>query len=181
MALRKTILTIDGFDQAYLGYYLPNRNWNGWEFAHFERHEAIKVAEDFNKVNLDFPMTYDPIYDQFYTWDEANEDYYIIKGANYETNEGIKHLYSIGSGYWRWDRITESQIHSIAQQIEEFLYYHVMYHCYDEDSPKREAMVESLVKQFADLETLAEAINIFWDEGIETNEKYIQLGGILRI
>lgn len=178
--MHKTILTIDGFNPAYLGYYIPNKNWNGWEFAHFEFSEAIKIAEEFNK-NADYPMTYDPIYDQFYVWEEANKDYYIIKGEDHETDEGIKHLYGIGSGYWVWDRISKSQIRSIAQQIEEFIYYHDTYNYWDEYDIRREVMVDDFIRQFRNLDALAQAINIMWDERIKADEKYTKLGGILRI
>jgi hypothetical protein len=93
----KTILTLDSFAPAYLGYYIKGQNWNGWEYAHFSLAEGIKIMEEYNK-NAERPMRYDSIYDQFYLWDEGIENYYIIKGYDIPIAEGIQHLYGIGTG-----------------------------------------------------------------------------------
>ena len=177
--LYRTILTVDGILPAYLGYYIKSKDWNGWEFAYFELSEAHKVAEGFNQ-QAEHPMTYDAIYDQFFVWDEGAEDYYIIKGEDLQTEDGIKHLYGIGAGCWTWKGISKSTVRYIAQEAEEFIFYHDTYKYMDEYDLKREQTVESLIEQFKDLAILLQVMNILRDEDLEADARFEALGGILK-
>lgn len=178
--LHQTVLTIDGFAPAFLGYYIKGDDWNGWEYAHFELSEAHKVAEA-NNVDAEHIMTYDAIYDQFYMWDEGNEDYYIIKGHDALTDEGIKHLYGIGAGCWTWDRVSESNIRYVAQETEEFIFYHDTYNYWDEYDDRREQTVSSFIEQFKNLTILVQVMNIMRDEDLEADERFEKLGRILKL
>ncbi len=176
--LHQAVLTIDGIAPTFLGYYLKGADWNGWEYAYFELDEAMKVAEGFNQ-QAEHPMTYDPIYDQFYMWDEGEDDYYMVKGIDAPTDKGTKHLYSIGAGCWTWDRMSKSSIRSIAQETEEFIFYHDTYNYMDECDIRREQTVEAIIEQFKDLKVLVQAMNIMRDEDLEADARFELLGGIL--
>lgn len=115
--MHKNVFTLDGFAGAYIGY-ADGSNWNGWAMPYFELPEALEVAEGFNEC-AEHPMEYDRVYDQFYVWDEGNEDYDIIKGRDFITDHGVKHLYGIGAGSWTWD---EEFSKPIADFIEELFW-----------------------------------------------------------
>ena len=42
--MRKSVFTVDGFADAYIGYTRGDR-WNGWAAPYFEREEAIRVMQ----------------------------------------------------------------------------------------------------------------------------------------
>ena len=175
----KTIFTIGEVAKAYIGY-TKGQLWNGWATPYFEFAEAIEVMQDFNKC-ADNLMRYDETYDQFYVWDEGNDDYEMWKGEDYATDEGIKHLYGIGAYCWVWEFINDDDIHSLAQQIEEFIYYHDTYNYLDEYDLKREQTVEIIAEQFKDFKTLKQAIEIMHNEELTEELKFAKLGGILKL
>lgn len=176
----KTIFTTDGFAPAYLGYYIQGQDWNGWEYAHFTHTEGMKIMEEYNK-NAERPMMYDPIYDQFYLWDEGIEDYYIIKGYDIPTAEGIQHLYGIGAGCWTWYRISAEGIRYVAQEVEEFIYYKHSYHYWDEYDNRRDDVVNYLLEEFKNLSVLVQVMNIMRNEELKADERFAKLKGILNL
>ena len=174
----KTIFTIGDVDGAYIGY-TSGRRWNGWATPYFELAEATEVMQDFNKC-ADNLMKYDETYDQFYVWDEGNDDYEMWQGNDYETDEGIKHLYDIGAYSWVWDDITEYDIENITRGIEDFIWEFDTYEHRDQYDD-REELVESIQVQLKEFSTLKQAIKIFYNDNLTKELKFEKLGGILRI
>ena len=177
--MRKSVFTVEDYPKAYIGYASPIK-WKCWEMAHFEIAEAKRVAEGFNEC-AEHPMQYDPIYDQFYVWDEGNQDYDIIKGEDIQTEDGIKHLYGIGAGNWFWSAMSEKTCLSLAQQIEEFIFYHDTYNYMDEYDLKREGVIEAIKTQLMDLTTFQQAFEIWHNEDLTEEAKFEKLGGILNV
>ena len=99
----RTIFTIDCFIPAYIGY-TSGRLWNGWGTPFFEIAEALQVMADYNK-NTDRPMQYDEETDSFRVAETEYTDEEVWKGKNYNTEDGIKHLYGIGAYCWIWDAV----------------------------------------------------------------------------
>ncbi len=111
--MRKTLFTIGEYPKAYIGY-TSGRLWNGWATPHFELDEALRVMQGFNEC-AEYPMRYDKEKDQFYILDTEDEPE-VWKGENYQTADGIRHLYGIGAYSWVWD---EEEIASTARAIDE--------------------------------------------------------------
>lgn len=175
---RKAVFTIEDYPKAYMGYTAPIK-WKCWDMAHFELAEAKRVAEGFNEC-AEHPMTYDPIYDQFFVWDEGNEDYDIIRGEDIETEEGIKHLYGIGAGNWLWDGITERKCFNLAQEIEDFIYEYDTYEAKDQYSD-RYAMVEKIKTKLKDLTTFQQVYEVWNDEDLKAEQKFETLRKELKL
>ena len=177
--MHKTIFTIDGFAPAYIGYTDGDR-WNGWATPYFEKSEAIRVMEDYNK-NTESPIFYNEEYDTFYHFGTDNYSGEMWKGERYQTEEGIKILYGIGAYCWIWDDVNDGDRRYLAQQVEEFIFYHDTYNYRDEYGIEREQTVESIVEQFKDLNTFYKAINIMRDEDMEAKARFEELGRILKL
>lgn len=73
--------------QAYIG--------EGIEYPLYEINEAIKLMEEFN-VHNESKMHYSEGNDAFWMAESGAKEFTIWKGRNYETADGIKHLYDIG-------------------------------------------------------------------------------------
>ena len=174
----KKVFTIDGFDHVYIGYTSGHR-WNGWATPHFEFAEALEVMHDYNEC-AEPPMQYDEVYDQFYILDKETAELEVWKGENYNTIEGIKHLYGIGAYSWVWDDITNYDILNIAERIEGFIWEFDTYH-YQDECIDRMQTVETIQKQLKDFNTLKQAIRIFYNDDLTEELKFEKLGGILRV
>lgn len=177
--MKKAVFTIEDYPKAYIGYTSHNK-WKGiWDMAHFELAEAQRVADGFNEC-AEHPMQYDPIYDQFFVWDAGNDDYDIVKGKDCHTEDGIKHLYEIGIG-WFWSAVDEQKCLHLAQQIEEFIFYYDTYNYMDEYDLKRYDVVEEIKNQLRELKTFQQAYEIFNDDDLPKELKFNKLGGILKL
>ena len=174
----KKVFTIDGFDYVYIGY-TSGRRWNGWATPHFEFAEALEIMHDYNEC-AETPMQYDKVYDQFYILDKESDEFEVWKGKDYNTTEGIKHLYGIGAYSWVWDDITDYDIENIAQRIEDFIWEFDTYEHRDQYND-REELVESIIAQLKDFKTLKQAIRIFYNDDLTEELKFEKLGGILRV
>ena len=177
--MQKAVFTIEDYPKAYMGYTSPIK-WKCWDMAHFELAEAKRVAEGFNEC-AEHPMEYDPIYDQFFVWDEGNEDYDIIKGEDCMTEDGIKHLYAIGAGNWFWKTPTDRTYLYLAQQIEEFVFYHDTYNYMDEYDLKREEVVKEITSQLKELPTFQKVYEIWHNEDLSAEARFEALGKELKI
>lgn len=113
---RKTVFAID--NHCPVVGYTEGKLWNGWATPYFPLEEAIRVMEDFNKTS-DIPMRFNEANDCFILYNEGNEDYEIWEGANYHTEEGIQHLYSIGAFSWVWDEWSAKEIAKIVRFLLE--------------------------------------------------------------
>lgn len=61
----------------------------------YEINEAFKVVEEFNAHN-ESKIHYSEGNDSFWMAESGEKEFTIWQGKNYETKEGIKHLYSLG-------------------------------------------------------------------------------------
>lgn len=176
--MHKNVFTIDGFGYAYIGY-TSGKLWNGWATPHFEFAEAIEVMHNYNECAENL-MQYDEVYDQFYIFDKETAEFEMWEGEDYNTDNGIKHLYGIGAYSWVWDEITNYDIENIARGIEDFIYEFDTYEHRDQYDD-REELVEAIENQLKDFSILKQAIKIFYNENLTEEAKFEKLGGILRV
>lgn len=176
--MHKNVFTIDDLSYAYIGY-TSDKKWNGWATPHFELAEALEVMHGYNEC-ADSPMQYDEIYDQFYILYKDTAELEAWEGKDYNTEDGIKHLYGIGACSWVWDDITDYDIESIARGIEDFIYEFDTYEHRDQYDD-REELVNKIKDQLKDFSTLKQAIKIFYNEDLPEELKFNKLGGILKV
>ena len=170
----KTIFTIDGIAPAYIGY-TSGSLWNGWATPYFEINEALQVMADYNKDIPDNPMKYDEHLDRFIIIDSEGMQYEPLdtwKGKNIQTDDGIKHLYGIGAYSWVWDAVNDGDRRYLAQQVEEHIFYHDTYNYMDEYDLNRDDVVNSIAKQFDNLDTFHKAICIMRNEDLTSEQKF---------
>ena len=136
---------------------------------------VIEVMHDYNECT-ETSMQYDKVYDQFYILDKESDEFEVWKGKDYNTTEGIKHLYGIGAYSMTWDNITNYDIENIARGIEDFIWESDTYEHRD-----REELVDSIIAQLKDFNTLKQAIRIFYNDDLTEELKFEKLGGILRV
>ena len=177
--MNKTIFTIDGIAPAYIGYTDGDR-WNGWATPYFEKEEAFRVMEDYNK-NTEIPIFYNEQYDTFYHFGTDNYSGEMWKGEDHKTEDGIKHLYSIGAYCWVWDDVNDGDRRYLAQEVEEFIFYHDTYNYWDEYDDKREEVVTKIIEQFKVLDTFHKAICIMRNEDLTEDDRFEKLGEILEL
>jgi hypothetical protein len=99
--MTKQVITIGDHNHKYIGY-ISSKRWNGWVIPHFEIAEAMKVMQNFNSYNPEHPIIYDQANDTFIHNDDEIE---LWKGTDYNTEDGIKHLYDIGAYTLTWETI----------------------------------------------------------------------------
>ena len=176
--MKKALFTIDGFDNPHIGY-TSGRRWNGWATPYFEVDEALKIMEEFNKERGE-KMVYDEEVDSFRVAETEYTDEEIWKGTNYDTEEGIKHLYGIGAYSWVWELTTDDDIRSVAQRIEDFLYELDTYEFKDQYA-ERDEVVDAIVKQLQDFSTLKQVLIALYTEELTEEELAEKLGKELKI
>lgn len=180
--MHKAVFTIEDYPKAYFGY-CPNYQWKGiWDMAHFELDEAKRVAEGFNET-AEHPMEYDPIYDQFFVWDEGNEDYDFVKGEDCQTEDGIKHLYPIGAGNWFWSAVDDMKCFYLAQGIEDFLWEYDTYAYWDCFGLEwdRDFVVKQIKTQLKELTTFQKVYEVWNDEDLSQDERFDKLSKLLTV
>lgn len=175
----KCVFTIGDYENAYVGY-TDGSKWNGWATPYFTYLTALEVMYDYNEDAGKEIMKYDPIYDQFYILDKESGELEVWKGKQYVTEEVIVCLYGIGAYSWVWDEITSYDIDNIARGIEDFLWEFNPYEHRDQyDS--REELTEKIKSQLKELNTLKDAIMLFYCNSLTKELKYYRLGRILRV
>lgn len=175
----KTIFTIEGVPTAFKGY-TSGRLWNGWATPYFEMSEALAVMAAYNKYSGG-AMIYDKATDAFYIFPTKYTDEALFEGTNYNTDDGIKHLYGIGAYYFIWDAVNDDDVKYLAEEIEEFIFYHDTYQYHDEYGIEREQTINSIVEEFKNLDVLCKAMRIMKNEELEADERFEALGGILNV
>ena len=175
--LRKTVFTIGDEPKAYIGY-TSGRLWNGWATPYFEKAEADKVMEEFNKC-AEFPMQYDEVYDQFYILDPEVEELEKWEGNDVPTPDGIKHLYGIGAYAWIWDEVNDDDFLYLAQVIEDFIYEFDTYG-YRDVGIDREEMVEEIKNQLKEL-TVYKQVYELWHGELSKDELFDELSKLLTV
>ena len=177
--MNKKVFTIGDYENAYVGY-TDGSKWNGWATPYFTYLTALEVMYDYNEDVGEEIMKYNPIYDQFYILDKESGELKVWKGKQYATEEGIVCLYGIGAYSWVWDEITDYDIDNIARGIEDFLWEFNPYEHRDQyDS--REELTEKIKSQLKELNTLKDAIMLFYCNSLTEELKYYRLGRILRV
>lgn len=174
----KKVFTIDAFYHVYIGY-TSGRRWNGWATPYFEFAEALEIMHDYNECT-ETSMQYDKVYDQFYILDKESDEFEVWKGEDYNTTEGIKHLYGIGAYSWIWDDINGNDIYNISMWIEDFIWEFDTYH-YQDECLDRMQTVEVIQNQLKDFNTLKQAIRILYNDNLTNEVKFEQLGGVLKL
>ena len=175
----KCVFTIGDYENAYVGY-TDGKKWNGWATPYFTYLTALEVMYDYNEDVGEEIMKYDPIYDQFYILEKESGELEVWKGKQYATEEGIVCLYGIGAYSWVWDEITDYDIDNIARGIEDFLWEFNPYEHRDQyDS--REELINKIKSQLKELNTLKDAIMLFYCNSLAEELKYYRLGRILRV
>ena len=135
----------------------------------------------YNQIHDVDQMQYDEERDEFFIYEEALEEFTIWKGKNLKTEDGIKHLYDIGAYYYMWNSVGATKHREVAQQVEEFLYYHDTYNYWDEYDNRREEVVTKITEQFQDLNTFHKAICLMRREDLSAEEIFEALGNILKL
>ena len=177
--MNKKVFTIGNYENAYVGY-TDGSTWNGWATPYFTYLTALEVMYDYNEDVGEEIMKYNPIYDHFYILDKESGELEVWKGKQYVTEEGIVCLYGIGAYSWVWDEITGYDIDNIARGIEDFLWEFNPYEHRDQyDS--REELTEKIKSQLKELNTLKDAIMLFYCNSLTEELKYYRLGRILRV
>lgn len=97
----KNLFTPGNVAPFFSGYHNKNYSWNGFAAPAFTFEEALKIQTYLNQFKENY-MTYNPEKDEFKVLDLDFDCFDIFTGENYLTEDGIKHLYSIGSGIWTW-------------------------------------------------------------------------------
>lgn len=176
--MHKAVFTIDDNTLAYIGYTIGEK-YKHYDVPYFDMDTAIQIVEEFNSIS-EYPIIYDDVYDQFYLYDEGNEEYEIYKTKEFKTAEGIKKLYAIKGGYWEWQEFTEANVNSLAEGIDDFIYEFDTYG-YRDVGIDREEMVDEIKNQLKDLETLAEAIEIYYTDLLSADEIFEELSKLLTV
>ena len=157
--MKKLLFTIDGFSYPHIGYTAGKR-WNGWATPFFEIDEALKVMAEFNFERPDYEMTYDEETDTFshYIDDDEIEEW---KGKNYQTDDGIKHLYSIGAYSWVWEDVNAQDIYAVAQRVADTMWECDTYELRDQYDDVND-VVDIIAKQLQDLHTLKHIVKFLY-------------------
>lgn len=169
--LNKAVFTLEDHPKAYIGYAIPIKG-NHWIMPYFEFDVSVQILKDFEDHIL-----YDKGNDQFKIWDEGIGDYAFIKGKEFITDEGIKHLYAIGSGNWLWKGI---KCFDLALGIEDFIYEYDTYH-YRDECIDRMQTAEAIQNQLKEFTVLQRVYEIWHNNTLTKDLKFEKLGGILTI
>ena len=177
--MHKLVFTTNGFEYPHIGYTAGKR-WNGWATPYFEIDEAIKIMEEFNSYEPEFPITYNEKTDTFSVEEIGGGNGDEWKGVNYQTDEGIKHLYGIGAYSWTWEDTTQKDIYAVAQRIEDFLWELDTYEHRD-NYDSREELLKEIINQLQDFKTLKQVLIYLYTEELTEQELFDKLGRELRI
>ena len=160
--MHKVLFTTNGFEHPHIGYTRGD-DWNGWATPFFEIDEALAIMEEFNKQNPDDQILYSEANDTFMR-KVADDEIDLWRGKNYQTEDGVKHLYGIGAYSWTWEDVTDEDIYCVAQRIEDFLWELDTYEHRDQYAD-REELVKEIVKQLQDFKVLKYVIKVLytWD------------------
>ncbi len=176
--MHKAVFTIGEEPKAYIGY-TSGRLWNGWATPYFEKEEAIRVAEEFNKC-AEYPMQYDDVYDQFYILDMETKELEKWEGIDYHTAEGIKHLYGIGAYSWVWDEANDQDCRHLAEWIEDFIYEYDTYE-YRDQYDDRDETVQVIKEQLKELTTFQQVYEVWHNEDLSQDERFEKLSKLLTV
>lgn len=104
MDYEKRYFSLDESNKFYLGYYIPNKKWNGWAMPYFEQSIAESITN--SVTTSDFQIVYDKYTDCYVCKVLENDrvvESYIIEKKVIDTKEGKKEVYDFGTIGWTWD------------------------------------------------------------------------------
>lgn len=174
--MKKALFQIDD-GPVYIGYTNGDR-WNGWATPYFPLEEAQKIQAEFSQ-GVDFPMFYDVNKDEFRIKYDDDEPY-IWKGEDIQTEDGIKHLYGIGAYSHIWDDLGDEDKRYLAHQIIEIIEDVDPYEYHDSYDNEDECL-EAILVEFADIDVFYEAHRIMNNALYSADEIYTKLGEFLKI
>lgn len=170
--MKKALFYIEN-SPIYMGY-TNGEKFKGCEMPKFELEVAQAIQAEINQGSQ-YPMFYDVANDEFYQNIDGDVD--VWKGKDYETEDGIKHLYEIGNRQWQ---VVGREIKlSLAQTINDFLYDYDPYE-YRDAFDDEDEVITPLMKQFSDNEIFIKAHSIMNSE-LKNEEKYEQFSQILKL
>lgn len=161
----------------YIGY-TNGDYWNGWATPYFPFKEALRICYAWN--NEYNPMVYDKERDEFRLHYEGDDEPYIWKGEDIQTEDGIQHLYGIGAYSHIWDDFGDEDKRYLAEQICEFLIeydidlYEDHYECGDD-------FLEDVLDSLADINVFADAYFAMNNSKLAPNEIYTLLRKALEL
>ena len=161
----------------YMGY-TNGDYWNGWATPYFPLKEALRICYAWN--NEYSPMVYDKERDEFRLHYEGDDEPYIWKGEDIQTEDGIQHLYGIGAYSHIWDDLGDEDKRYLAEQICEFLVeydidlYEDHYECGDD-------FLEDILDSLADINVFADAYYAMNNGKLAPNEIYTLLRKALQL
>lgn len=176
--MKQAVFTMDGNATAYVGY-TAGASWNGWATPYFEKAEAMRMLEDFNR-HSDGTMKYDEATDSFRVYDTICGDYEEWDGFDTQTEHGKKHLYGIGAYSWIWDKVDKSDIRSLAQQINDFLYDYDTYEHRDVVDDEDE-FIEAMMAQLENPHTFVKAYTLLNDDHLKADAKFEKMTEVLTV
>lgn len=170
--MKKALFYIEN-SPIYMGY-TNGEKFKGCEMPKFELEVAQAIQAEINQGSQ-YPMFYDVANDEFYQNIDGDVD--VWKGKDYETEDGIKHLYEIGNRQWQ---VVGREIKlSLAQTINDFLYDYDPYE-YRDAFDDEDEVITPLMRQFSDNEIFIKAHSIMNSE-LKNEEKYEQFSQILKL
>lgn len=174
--MKKALFQIES-SPMYIGYTDGTR-WNGWATPFFTFEEAQKIQSDWNAEG-ESQMLYDIDKDAFCVQYD-DDDPYIWKGEDVQTEDGIKHLYGIGAYSHIWDKVGQEEKRYLAYQVNDFIMDYDPYEYRDAFDDEDEAF-EAIISNFDDLEIFAETQRIINNITLSSDQIFSGLSKILDI
>jgi hypothetical protein len=175
--MRKALFQINE-GPVYIGYTNGDL-WNGWATPYFTLEEALKLQNEINRGG-GARMLYDSRADKFYLQYENDDEPYIWKGEDIQTEDGIKHLYGIGAYSHIWDDLDDDDKRYLAQQINEFVYDYDPYD-YENNVDDTDDFIDGLIELFADIDKFAKAHRIMSGSWSDKDAIHTQLTELFKL
>jgi len=87
--------------KSFTGYHDPTRDWIGWDCPLLEWGEAKIIAQWVNEWSGEEQLQIDHRRKFIVCMEDPDAPIYI-EGDQVITDEGVKRLYPVGTGWWIW-------------------------------------------------------------------------------
>src|SRR5690606_14708667 len=88
--------------------------WNGWAVPYFEKEQALRIAEDYNRLAkegggdmADARANHDGKTDSFVFYDPNNDDEVVYEAVTIGVEEEEVRVYPVGTREWTWEEATD--------------------------------------------------------------------------
>jgi hypothetical protein len=172
--MKQLLLTIEGIPYAYIGY-VSETKWKSYEMPCFDLEQTKRIVDEDNRF-CNGVMLQNNATDTFYV--SIDGEVRKHKGEDYQTVDGIKHLYDIGAGYWLWEAVN---IQHLAEDINDFMIGydpHEYYNQYDNSDQVVKCLVIFLAEN---LDKAAKAYEIMNSDWLGDDEMFERLAEVLEI